>query len=286
MPRQPLKRDRTTKTYTRRAQTRLASAPVRPRGRTDVIHKGHALDLLESLEETPALIVTDPPYAFGGTGDEHAISATVATVLRESARRLAKGRWMLVMCAASWRSTAYMVEAVRGVVEPVRIATWCKPSARTKVQTTGWAWASVNVIAFKKGRAIDLESAAFLDHITAAPVMNGRRAELPMDVARWMVGPFAVPGALMLDPFAGSGTLLRAAEELGMRSLGFEMNPQGDFVNPKANHACPAASQGGEFSSSRVVPSGGDSGRLPSAREAQCVNADPLSPDGESKNKD
>lgn len=60
---------------------------------------------------------------------------------------------MLVMCAASWRSTAYMVEAVRGVVEPVRIATWCKPQARTKARTTGWAWASVNVIAFKKGDA-------------------------------------------------------------------------------------------------------------------------------------
>jgi hypothetical protein len=32
------------------------------------------------------LIVTDPPYAFGGSGTEHAISATVATVLRESAQ--------------------------------------------------------------------------------------------------------------------------------------------------------------------------------------------------------
>jgi hypothetical protein len=79
-----------------------------------VILTGHALDLIESLDEAPDLIATDPPYAFGGTGDEHAISATVATVLRESARRLKKGRWMLVMCAASWRSTSYMVESVRG----------------------------------------------------------------------------------------------------------------------------------------------------------------------------
>ena len=123
------------------------------------ILKGHAIDLmLQPLECEPDLIATDPPYAFGGSGEEHAISATVATVLRESARRLAKGRWMLVMCAASWRSQAYMVESVRGIVEPVRIATWCKPKARTKVQTTGWAWASVSVIAFKKGKALDLES--------------------------------------------------------------------------------------------------------------------------------
>ena len=117
------------------------------------IYEGHALELIEQLVRKPDLIVTDPPYAFGGSGPEHAVSATVATVLRESARRLAGGRWMLVMCAASYRSQAYMVESVRGLLEPVRIGTWCKPVARTKVQTTGWAWASVSVIAFRKGKA-------------------------------------------------------------------------------------------------------------------------------------
>lgn len=187
------------------------------------IIRGHALDLIEQLDESPDLIATDPPYAFGGSGTEHAISATVATVLRESARRLKKGRWMLVMCAASWRSTAYMVESVRGIVEPVRMATWCKPKARTKVDTEGWKWASVNVIAFRKGKAEPLADCFVLDHITAEPVMNGRRAELPPEVARWMVAPYAVPGGLLLDPFSGSGALLRAGEEAGMRAMGYEL---------------------------------------------------------------
>jgi site-specific DNA-methyltransferase (adenine-specific) len=195
-----------------------------------MIIRGHALDLIEQLEEAPDLIVTDPPYAFGGTGDEHAISATVATALRESARRLKKGRWMLVMCAASWRSQAYMVEAVRGIVEPVRVATWTKPNARTKVRTTGWAWASVKVIAFKKGKAIDDGTDnlhdPYLDHINAPPVMNGRRAELPVGVAHWMVSPFAVRDGLLLDPFAGSGAILTAAEQCGMRTIGYEIQEE------------------------------------------------------------
>lgn len=56
------------------------------------LREGHALDLIEAA---PALdlVVTDPPYAFGGAGEEHAISATVATVLRESARKLKRGHW-------------------------------------------------------------------------------------------------------------------------------------------------------------------------------------------------
>lgn len=187
------------------------------------IIRGHALDLLEQDQGAYDLIATDPPYAFGGSGTEHALSATVATVLRESARRLKRGRWMLVMCAASWRSTAYMVEAVRGIVEPVRMGTWCKPKARTKVDTEGWKWASVNVIAFRKGKAEPLADCNVLDHITAEPIIKGRRAELPPEVAAWMVGPYTVPGGLMLDPFAGSGALLRAAMDAGMGATGFEL---------------------------------------------------------------
>jgi hypothetical protein len=46
----------------------------------------------------------------------------------------------------------------------------------------------------------------------------------------------------------------------------------------------PAASQGGAFSPNRVVPSGGDSGRLPSAGESGCASAIPT--DSERKAKD
>jgi hypothetical protein len=197
-----------------------------------MIKQGDALDLIQLEQRRPALIATDPPYAFGGSGAEHAISATVAIVLREAAQRLERGRWMLVMCASSWRSTSYMVEAVRGIVEPVRIATWCKPAAKTKVETTGWKWASVNVIAFRKGKAIDDCLALDLDHITEPPVMNGRRAQLPWRVADWMVRPFAVPGALMIDPFAGSGALVEAAAGCGMEAVGYEKDTS-PFSSPE-----------------------------------------------------
>jgi hypothetical protein len=194
-------------------------------GRQVSILRGDALDLIQLEQRRPALIATDPPYAFGGSGDEHAISATVAIVLRECAQRLERGRWMLVMCASSWRSTSYMVESVRGTgLEPVRIATWCKPAARTKVETTGWKWASVNVIAFRKGKALADCPAYDLDHITEPPVMNGRRAEVPWRVADWMVRPFAVPGGLMIDPFAGSGALVDVALGCDMEAVGYEKN--------------------------------------------------------------
>ena len=189
------------------------------------IRTGDALELIQGFERPIDLLVTDPPYAFGGSGGEHALSATVAVVLREAARKMAPGSWALVFAASSWRSTAYMVEAVRGVLEPVRIGTWTKPESKTKVATSGWKWASVNVIAMRKGKARFTPTSEALDHICAAPVKNGRRAELPASVADWAVAPFAVPGGVALDPFAGSGALPAAAARAGMSAYGFEREP-------------------------------------------------------------
>lgn len=192
--------------------------------------EGDSLDLVLDFPEKIDLLVTDPPYAFGGSGGEHELSATVAVVLREAAQRMERGSWAVIFAASSWRSTSYMVDAVRGILDPVRIGTWVKPESRTKVATSGWRWASVNAIAFRKGKSRDLEASTQLDHITAEPVKNGRRAELPPEVALWAVAPFAVPGGVFLDPFAGSGMLPRAAAAAGMRAYGFERNPAKELV--------------------------------------------------------
>lgn len=192
------------------------------------IRRGHALDLIEGIEKKSLdLLATDPPYAFGGSGGEHALSATVATVLREGAYRLKPGAWAVVFCASSWRSTFYMVEAVRGLLEPVRIGTWAKPVVQTKVRTPGWAWATVNVLVMRRpGGDRGLYKApdeALPDFIVEPVVRVGRRAQLPEAVARWAVQPYTLDRGNMLDPFAGSGALLRAASDAGMYALGFEI---------------------------------------------------------------
>ena len=190
------------------------------------ILQGDAIELIEQCDQPLALLVSDPPYAFGGSGQEHELSAQVAVVLREAAHKLLTGHWAVIFAASSWRSTNYMIEAVRGILQPVRIATWCKPTARTKVDAAGWKWQTVNVIAFRKGAKGKPTRKTGPDFIVADPVKNGRRAELPQSVAKWAVAPFAVPDGICLDPFAGSGTLLYAAADYGMTAIGFEAQHQ------------------------------------------------------------
>lgn len=193
-----------------------------------ILLRGHVTDVLAQVGALD-LVATDPPYAFGGSGPEHALTATVAVALRESATRLRRGCWMICFTASSWRGINYVVEATRGVLDPVRVATWTKPEAATKVRTVGWEWNSVAVVALRKGPKNDPRlggASGLLDSIQHAPIRNGRRAQLPDPVAEWAVRPFAIEGGTMLDPFAGSGTLCRAAAACGMSATGIDQDPE------------------------------------------------------------
>ena len=50
-------------------------------------------------------------------------------------------------------------------------------------------------------------------------------AKLPMDLAEELVLQYSDPGDLILDPFIGSGTTLRAAVKHGRRGIGLDINP-------------------------------------------------------------
>ena len=43
---------------------------------------------------------------------------------------------------------------------------------------------------------------------------------------KWLVDKWTAPGDIVLDPFAGSGTTLLAAEHWGRDSIGIEINPE------------------------------------------------------------
>jgi site-specific DNA-methyltransferase (adenine-specific) len=63
-------------------------------------------------------------------------------------------------------------------------------------------------------------------------VIRGRKAkkyhpwEQSIHEALHLLSRFAVPGEIMLDPYAGSGTSLLAAKLLGLQYIGFEYDPE------------------------------------------------------------
>jgi site-specific DNA-methyltransferase (adenine-specific) len=48
----------------------------------------------------------------------------------------------------------------------------------------------------------------------------------PLELMRTLVSIFSVEGETVFDPFAGSGTTLRAAKDLGRQYIGIDINPE------------------------------------------------------------
>ena len=62
-------------------------------------------------------------------------------------------------------------------------------------------------------------------HLAAECSNRGHSAAFPEALPAWFIRLFTEPGGLVLDPFCGSGTTLRAASRLGRPSLGIELDP-------------------------------------------------------------
>lgn len=54
---------------------------------------------------------------------------------------------------------------------------------------------------------------------------NGHPCPKPVEWMRWLIDIASEPHDVILDPFAGSGTTLRAAKDLGRRAIGIEIDP-------------------------------------------------------------
>lgn len=62
--------------------------------------------------------------------------------------------------------------------------------------------------------------------LSSANVSTGHYAAFPSQMVRPLIEACSMPGELILDPFAGSGTTCVVAVELGRRCLGIELNQE------------------------------------------------------------
>ena len=60
-------------------------------------------------------------------------------------------------------------------------------------------------------------------HMATECGYKGHPATFPVQLPSWFIELFTDPGDVVLDPFAGSGTTLAAAKELGRNSVGIDI---------------------------------------------------------------
>jgi site-specific DNA-methyltransferase (adenine-specific) len=196
-------------------------------GSVTIFH-GDCRDFLPLADTIAGTLVTDPPYGVElGTGDRR----------RGSGRLFREGY-------ASYDDT---YENYRAIVVPVlttlvtvskRAAIWTGPHYHElpKADAIGGIYCPIgtgrNPWGFKTflpvllyGTRPNAQAGCYPTAIysTAARAQNGHPAAKPLEWLRWLVQLVSLPGETLFDPFAGSGTTLRAAKDLGRRAIGIEV---------------------------------------------------------------
>lgn len=213
------------------------------------VYHGDALEVLPELPEIGAL-VTDPPYSSGGLYRGDRVQRTVtkytnsdtwrkppefsgdnrdqrsflawASLWLTAARNLAAPGAMAIIFT-DWRQLPTVTDAVQcGGWLWRGLATWWKPGIR--MQRGCFSASSEFLVWGTNGQKQDHDGAP--QNVFACQPVGGEErehaAEKPLEVMTWALK--AVPrDAVIVDPFMGSGTTLRAAKDLGRRAVGIEL---------------------------------------------------------------
>lgn len=212
------------------------------------IYHGDCFDVLPNLSGIGA-VITDPPYSSGGAfrGDRAQqtsvkyVNSDTAAYRPEFAGDNRDQRSFLAWCAL-WMNAARQASEVGAPI--ACFIDWRQlPTMTDAIQAGGWVWRGVAVWSKKFGRpnpagfsnaceyvvwgsngpAVEREdypAGVFEAH---PPAERDHIAQKPESVMKWITR-LAIPGSVVLDPFMGSGTTLRAARDMGCRAIGIEVD--------------------------------------------------------------
>ncbi len=185
------------------------------------IYHADCLELFATITTTFMfdVVVTDPPYGMSyqsGWGANHKpITGDNSTGVRDAVLEALEGVPMLVF--GRWsepRPTGTKQRLIWSKAPDPGMGDLSSPwgNSDEEIYVIGDGWESptrkANVLTYKKPAASSFERA----HPTPKPV----------DLMRDLI--MCCPPGVVLDPFMGSGTTLRAAKDLGRKSIGIELD--------------------------------------------------------------
>ena len=220
-------------------------APSAPYYRDEhvTLYHGDALEVMASMaEQSVAAVITDPPYTerthskarkkLTGSSTSAVIESGVTTFGAITDEDL---RTMLAECgrvSEGWViATLDYRHAVEFDVDPPeglkcqRLGVWVKtnPTPQITGDRPAQGWESIAYLHRAQGRSKWNGGGLHGNYVSPIAPPEGHPTAKPLLMLRDMVRKFTNPGDVVLDPFAGSGTTLRAAVDEGRKAIGVEL---------------------------------------------------------------
>lgn len=203
------------------------------------LYHGDCREVFASLEDMSVdAVITDPPYserthrqAKTNRGAGHGVRAIdfaslteedLTALLAECGR--VSRRW--VIASLDYRHAVHVDEEPPVGMRTLRIGIWVKPNPMPQISADrpGQGW---EAIAFMHREDVKPTwSGGGRSGVWTFPVVQnaGHPTVKPLPMVSEWVRLFTEPGDTIFDPFAGSGTTLRAASDNGRRAIGVEID--------------------------------------------------------------
>ncbi len=215
---------------------------------SDLLH-GDCVDLIKALPTASVdLLLTDPPYGLEGLEDMREGSGAcmsghvtmsefhnmkiddvipmLSKLGPELARVLKPGAHMYIFCAAQ-----YIGDFINAL-KPMEFCPPCLYWLRDRNTTIGMGYrymSKIETIIYGHNppantRRLTKNMLNVLEYPGVPNSLRTYATEKPLGLLKTLIQQSTSTGDVVLDPFAGSASTLRAAKMLGRRSIGFEKN--------------------------------------------------------------
>lgn len=198
------------------------------------IFHGDCLDILDGIDAD--VVITDPPYSSGthdnaksnrGSGNGRKaldFEALDFEALRRSLALANPRRWSVLTC--DFRHAAQFERHPPDGHELVRVGAWIKsnPMPQISADRPGAGWEAIAYLHRIGARKEWNGGGKHGNYVLPVDHSNAHPTSKPLTMVRSFVDLFTTPADLIVDPFMGSGTTLRAAKDLGRRAIGIELD--------------------------------------------------------------
>ncbi len=198
------------------------------------LYHGDAREVMANMaDQSVAAVITDPPYTERthkkARTPDHAGVTTFAHItdadlklLMSSMGRVSSG-W--VVSTLDYRhAVAFDNDPPHGL-KVQRLGVWVKtnPTPQLSGDRPAQGWESIAYMHRDDRRSKWNGGGSHGNYVGPIPPPEGHPTAKPLPLVSKWVRWFTNPGDLVLDPFAGSGTTLRAAKDEGRKAIGVEL---------------------------------------------------------------
>lgn len=213
------------------------------------LYVGSCLEVLPLLpNQSVDLVLSDPPYGVSQAGltitrpkggalnldffpedrDLDVLNRTVKTACALSLKKLKPSGAAYWFCGHS--QFGDLEKMLRASGRPTGFLAWRRTNAAPSVRKVSWR--SVAELCVWGGRPKnflgqpEMRNVIDVAALTGGLEKTGHPTQKPIEVISRIILAATDPGDMVLDCFAGSGTTLRAAANLGRRAIGIELRPE------------------------------------------------------------